>query len=479
MTARAQSAEECLATAQKADAIQLWYVNGVPHTDANGNRLMNYTPGKSFFPIGLFAPPNLPEGDEDWRELKGLKVNTMWMNCAPAGLEAADRYGLQVIYNGWRTASDREFLPQIANHKRLLGVCWKDEPIGSLNVPGQMEKWLREFVEFKKVGNKILPGTVLLNTATAWITPPATEWAAKWGMAGDVVCCATFPITCANTQTIAQVPNAIPQATAFHVLISAQKKPVWVVIGTFEERRRGAAEEDPVPFRFCTPAQLRSQVYTAIIHGATGVHYFAWDGLVSRCLGVLGMSPNPRTVEKGNHELTMSPMQQASSVALWKAASAINGEIQDLVPAILSPTVDPKDIHYRVDAKGPYACKEGPYVGIPYGKNTVANPVRTLLKTVPNSDELLLLTANMENSQYVVDIKFDRPIQNMDVMFHSLSLGPTFGSNPVYTKDSTGVTLRYDPFDVHVIKIKLRSLTRQPSRGHQEWGISPHASASD
>jgi hypothetical protein len=61
-SALAQSAKECFEAAQKTDAVQLWYVNGVPYTDANGNRMMKYTPGKSFFPIGLWGTPGHAEG---------------------------------------------------------------------------------------------------------------------------------------------------------------------------------------------------------------------------------------------------------------------------------------------------------------------------------------------------------------------------------------------------------------------------------
>ena len=82
--------------------------------------------------------------------------------------------------------------------------------------------------------------------------------------------------------------KALPPV-ALAVQENREKKPVWLIVGAFEQPGAGA-----FTFRCPTPAQLRACVYTGVIHGATGIVYFTWDTYVCRDGNVIGMSPDPK-----------------------------------------------------------------------------------------------------------------------------------------------------------------------------------------
>jgi hypothetical protein len=435
--------EDIFARSQAATAVQLWYVNGVPHTDANGNPMMTYDPKRSFFPIGLWGCPMHEEGtDYDWKNLRGLGVNTVWSwSYGLDTLNTADRFGFQIIFGG---PIAQDTLKAIAGHPRLLGNDWKDEPIGQLLVPGRMEEWFGQFQEYKKLVHETAPPTLVFCNSTAWIQPPATEWSIRWNTAGDVVCHDNYPIkvSCSNTRTLAAAPIGVPQSTSFFALCNNERKPNWVIIGAFDDCRKGPGQPDNLAFRYASCAQLRAQVYLSLIHGATGIHYFIWDSPFSRAGNILGMSPNPKARIPG-YEVRISAAQRGMARGLWETVSLVNAELRELTPALLSPTADPARFHYTVNSKL--------FIGSAVlGESSTPNPVRTLLKTVPGSDELIMLTANADAGVIDSTIRFDRKIESVEVLFDSL------WPEPVLDPEKHKFQLRYDPFDAHVLKIKLK-----------------------
>jgi hypothetical protein len=427
------------------EAVQTWYVDGAPHTDAQGNRRMKYDPEKSFFPIGMWGVPfHDPAASYDWQELVNLGCNTVWPWQTINGnglktLNTADKFNFQIIFQ--RKLPDKD-LREIAGHKRLLGNCWHDEPIGKLQKPGWMEKEFKNFTEYKKKANQLAPSMAVFINDAPWISPPATEWFYRWNTAGDIVCHDNYPtkISSSNTKSSALKPNGIAQTTVLTTIINKSQKPNWVILGAFEQ---GFIKgKDRFPFRFSTPDQLRSQVYTALVHGATGIYYFIWDSFISRDGNVLGISPDPQTKPARFRKNTgrgrpMTPIQKINSKALWDTVKQLNHELKTLTPAILSPTVDPKTLSYNIHSS------------IIAGDKVAENPIRGLLKTTKTPNEYILLNVNMDAVTTDTLFQFDREIDEVKNMFESYPL-------PIeLSVDKRSFCLRYEPFQAHILKLRF------------------------
>jgi len=95
-----------------------------------------------------------------------------------------------------------------------------------------------------------------------------------------------------------------------------------------------------------TPAQYRAMVYSAVVHGATGIIVFAYDSFVTRDDGIIGVRPDPRTTylnqidynHDGEPPLVASPDELEASRHLWDAVVDVNAELKALSPWVLSPT---------------------------------------------------------------------------------------------------------------------------------------------
>ena len=95
---------------------------------------------------------------------------------------------------------------------------------------------------------------------------------------------------------------------------------------------------------------MRAQVYTGIVHGATGIIYFAMDSLFTRAGYVAGVGPrsllNMSYYDKGGEGKGRgpwgvdhaSPMLLDMAAAAWDATSKINTELLALMPAIFATT---------------------------------------------------------------------------------------------------------------------------------------------
>jgi len=432
-------------TLENNQAVQTWYVNGVPHTDKNGSILTKYDPEKSFFPIGMWGIPlHDPAAGYNWQELQDLGCNTVWpyggARIGKTALEQAEKFNFQLIFMG-RNLSDAA-LNTIANHPRLLGHVFYDEPIGQLGKPGVMEKLYADFTAFKERYRKVSPSTVVFINDAPWIMPPATEWFVKWNTSGDVACHDNYPIKkSGGVPGISEAPNGLMQSTVLTTLANKEQKPVWIILGTFE---LGFLEgRDAFPARFPTADQLRSQVYSAIIHGATGIHYFIWDSFISRDGCVFGISPDPQVkpgkyIESSPRSRPASPMQLVNAKMLWEATVAINKELKELIPVILSPTVDPAQMSYAINS-------------FPVERRSVSpQPVHGMLKKIPGEDAYILLNANMDAEIMDTTFTFDRELADVKVLF---------GTYPMPVKisaDGRKFTLRYEAFQAHILKLTFK-----------------------
>jgi hypothetical protein len=419
------------------NAAQSIYTAGVPHTDAQGHLLMKYDPQKSFFPIAMWgAPLSTVYGvNYDWSILTAAGFNTVWPWCgfsAADSLAAAKKFGMQVVIMNPQTD---DVLKTFKDNPNVLGNVWMDEPIGGVGSV-DMDKRYNDFVTYREHARTVDPDLNVFINDAPWITPPALSWWIKFNTAGDVECHDNYPIInhTKSTESIGADPNGIPQTVALAVAANKEQKPVWLIVGAFDQP---GPYGQAFPFRYPTPEQLRACVYAGIIHGATGIVYFVWDTYVSRDGGCVGMSPNPQVAYAPNprqaglpQPFPATPIEMAKAKALWDTTIEINKEIKQLTPAILSPTV--ADVKYTVNVTG---------------KSPTEDPVRCLLKPDGNGG-YLLLTVNLDDSVLKVDYKFPKALKSAEVLFEN--------RQPETLKPGADtLELTYEPFDTHVIHVQL------------------------
>ncbi|MHB0959328.1 MAG: hypothetical protein ACYC0X_23345 [Pirellulaceae bacterium] len=413
-----------------SQAVQTIYTAGAPHTDKNGRPLVQFTPDQSFLQLGIWGNPI----GEVWGTHYDLKVlteagfNTMWpwAGTAPDDLlEHGRAAGLQVIL---MHAVPDDALAKVKDHPNLLGNVWMDEPTGNL-WGKDMEGPFRAFLEYKAKANRLAPNMRVFINDVPWIDPPATEWWTKWNTAGDVSCHDNYPIKhSAQTRSI----HAIADTVGLAVDVNHQQKPVWLIVGAFEQPGGGS-----FPFRFPTPMQLRACVYAGLIHGATGICYFTWDTYVGRDGNVIGMSPQPKVAYVPNprqegytNPTPATPAQLIGSQALWQMAAQVNREVRELAPSILSPTVAAGTCDYEVGM----------------GLSRTENPIHCLLK--PHSDGgCVLLTVNLEDTVETARFTFSTQFAALEKLFENQPA-------PVLLDDGKVFQDRFEPFEVHVYRLK-------------------------
>lgn len=432
----AQDADQLLKAMQDYNAVQVIYRNGAPHTDKNGNLLTKYDPQRSFFQIGIWGNPygEIYGVNYDLKTLTDAGFNTMWpwrMRTVEDQLSAGQAAGLQVvIMNPIEVAEAAKF----KDHPAWLGNVWMDEPTGGL-WGKDMEGKFKEFLAYKQQINQAAPGRVVFINDCPWVTAPATSWWVKWNTAGDVSCHDNYPILDRGqrSRTIGDEgpKSGIPLTVSLAAAVNREQKPVWLIVGAFSQRSHGA-----FPFRFATPVELRAQVYSGLINGATGIIYFTWDTYVCRDGGVMGMAPDPLTQYLPGgpgqpHPTPVKPMEIAQSAALWRAARYLNREIKELAPALLSPTA-PEATNYSLKSEG---------------KGVTQAPLQCLLKQHPDGG-YVLLTVNNDDAEMKATYEFPGGLKSVQPLFEER---PAFELKP----DQKTFEDMYDPFEVHVYRIML------------------------
>lgn len=430
-----KDADALLKTVQNRQAVQDVYRLGVPHTDKNGNLLQQYDPLRSFFQIAIWGNPfgKAYGVDYDLTTLTEAGFNSMWPWHRPLQqeLEAGQAAGLQVIHMG---ALDTGEAAKFRDHPAWIGNVWMDEPTGHF-WGKDMEGKFKEFLLYTQQINQAAPGRPVFINDVPWVTAPATSWWEKWNNAGDVSCHDNYPILARKrrSRTIGDEGprSGIPLTVGFATAVNEERKPVWLIVGAFSQRTHGA-----FPFRFASPPELRAQVYSGIVNGATGIVYFAWDTFVCRDGGVMGMAPVPRTqylpaVAGQPRPTPVKPMEIAQSGALWQAAGFINRELRELTPALLSPTAA-ESVKFTLESEG-----EGVSVA----------PLQCLLKQHPEGG-YVLITVNNDDAvmkasyDFSVELKFVQPLFEerpaLDLKDGQRSFGDV-----------------HDPFEVHVYRIFL------------------------
>jgi hypothetical protein len=301
-------------------AVQHVYTNvGVPHTDRSGRIRMRYDPAQSFLPLTIYDPQldcNISFGQVndrfDHSRLLGQKCLPIGYNASiysqanftaalpyPAFtlgsyIESFGQHGLQVI----REHPTMNEVAKYANHPNLLGWYLEEEPTGRYWTVGEPEdnqtKMVNAFNAYKAqyaAIKKIDPVHPVFILDCPWFSSDGKgndplPWWTKWNSYGDVSSHDNYPFDYRSTSlsTINGDGGGIPESVALAAKINHERKPVWLCVQAFEASGFG---------KWLMPdsREMRTQVYTGIVHGATGIIYFAMDSLFTRAGYVAGFGP--------------------------------------------------------------------------------------------------------------------------------------------------------------------------------------------
>jgi len=318
----------------------------------------------------------------------------------------------------------------------LLGVQWFDEPN---SIPlNQQQNYYNQFQAYRQQVHGVFPDLpVFVNNAPAFVNgAQESQWWTTWTNSGEVTSQDNYPIL-PTTTSIGKnnSPPGISESISRATYATNQQKPVWAIVGAFEST---APDNSSFPFRFPTPTQLRAQVYTALIHGATGIVYFAWDSYITRGAGLNGISPNPQAAgylpNNPGGDVSATAQQVQQSLQLWNTTTRINGELAELAPAILSPTLASSELSYSVQLSN---------LSAPDNTSLYSNtPIRTLLKK-DQSGNYILLAVNMDSRSMDATFDFSKSFNGFGLMFEDDgALASLHGVHQF--------TFHFTPFDTNV-----------------------------
>lgn len=398
-------------------AIQTIYQDHVPHTDRTGRLMTRFDAGRSFFPLVLY---HALQGEYDGirYELKddaaaGFNACMPYESQDPRAIaDAAAAAKMQMIVH----APTDAIVQALAHHPALLAWYLDEEPMGQFRVPG-MDKRFEAFLKRRDQIHSLDSQHPVFPLDVPLIIGNAQPWWIKWNTAGDVSAHDNYPINPRHRSL--SFEYGIPETVSLAARSVKEAKPVWVCLPAFEVA--GPAW----PFNMPTTRQLRCMVYTAIVHGATGVMYFALDSHATRIGSVVGMSPAPRA--SYGEGIVATEDQMRMSRDLWQAAAMINKQIDSLRPALLSPT---ESISYQVDLDD----------GWP---SITPEPIRTLVKHDPAGGSIMLLV-NMDDAPIHVRVRCKGFI--VEQQFEAAAAGQ-------FQPGADGFELTCTPYDARVIRL--------------------------
>ncbi|WP_119418748.1 hypothetical protein [Desertibaculum subflavum] len=356
-------------------APQTMYRAGVPHIDAAGGIRTGFDPARSLFVIGIAhaLQGRFHGADHDLALFQGAGFNTVvpfQLLDRDMAVRRARELGLKLTLpeatadHAARFKGDSTILAFEVDHEPSVAV--PDESAGER---------LKRFLASKAAIQEIDPQRLVMTVNSPSITPPRTELWRLWSRASDLHAHWKYPFMRPPVTSLAG-ERGLPETFALALEETRAAKPIWYYAQAFAS---------PVNRWFLpSAAQARGMLYAAIVHGATGVIWFAFDSPVTRNGRVIGVAPD--TSEAAGAALPYGPYppiaasaaEAAASRALWQSIRVLNREIAALAPALLGPTAD---IPYRV------------YLA---GAAVSATPIRSLLKVMPNGD-LLLIAVNIDN----------------------------------------------------------------------------------
>jgi hypothetical protein len=403
-------------------SVQKFYREGVPHTDRFGRHRLDYDKKASFFPLALY---HALAGNQHGRQFELKEIAAAGFNSvhpwegqsALQFAEQAGAAGLQIILHD---PKDKE-LPALTKNLSLLAWYLDEEP-SFLYPSSEIEKRLNRHERRRKMirlHDLERPIIVIDGPATS---KNLDQWR-RWNVIGDVSSHFNYPVTVEKFRDYGAVERVAETTTMARRLVDG-KKPLWMVLQAFGGERRG--------WRMPEPETLRAMAYAAIVHGATGLIYFAFDSFVTRDDGVLGIAPAASRDygvtrdynTDGNPPLTVSDADVARSKRLFAKTSELNQELGRLRAAILSAT---SEIEYSVSQQGEYDRGDA---------------VRTLLKPYGNAH--LLIAINVDIRQSAVRLRFKRPVASVEALF---------ATSPPVAVSGDEISDRFMPEEVKIYRI--------------------------
>jgi len=445
-----------------AGAPQLMYQSGVPHTDKHG--ALRYTPdANSFFPRcvyetdhAMFVPPPVPPEPGHVVNLKDRGFNcfkpyTGYGVSILASLQDAEAYQMQAV---WQMVI---FSPSLcpdcgtADHQIASNMVDVRAAQGALDSTGNpaLSHLLAWDIDDEPTGHCFTdsapPETACparrdnianFSSQIRGVDPnhpiylidinPASIAAGNWLQLGWLQNFLGLPATnIASIDTYPWVDENVTslQSTAddyvFAYTVSGKTRPIWALPQLFAQRSETYGRAMP------TPEQMRAQVFTALVHGATGIFYFAVDSPEGRTAQYIGIGPDiPTAYDATSSGAVATPEDKEASAALWNATLAMNQELQSLQNAILSST---STLDYQVGYSGTSVA----------GTDT---PLRSMLKKDANGVYTLLLV-NIVNLPQQLKISLPgRPIElfAIDAQGARYPIGP-YGSTFTDSIEGFGV----------------------------------------
>lgn len=369
------------------NARQVIYQQGAPHIGRDGSRRMTYDADESMFVLALYhALDHLDKAQTTLTPLE--RIREAGFNCTHSNrgltqhyLDRLHEHGLRFIKSEARPEEAERF----ADHPAMLAWEIFDEPDHDGEFAAYPERF-RLFEQFRDGIRKHDPLRPIFVNNVAWITPPNLAWWTRWQMVGNVSCHDNYPVTDRNPdlQSWSGV-YGIPESVSLAVATTDQRKPVWFIVQSFGK----FPDAGGAHWLWPTPKQLRSMVYAAIVHGATGISCFSYDADVTRADGnYFGISPDPLDTYNADREGAIANEDHRQKIRdLWQTAAKINHQLHRLKPWLLSPT---SDLYYKVHVRGQSHTKD---------------PVRTLLKAY--DDVFVMLVVNVDRA--AIDLQIELP----------------------------------------------------------------------
>ena len=433
--------------------VQTIYRSGVPHTDRQGRVMMEYDPQRSFLPIGIYSG----RVDSDYDSLKAAGYNCIQ---APhvsdeEAVKLVAEHDLQLIWQGH--GGDEFWEKRVAlpgfDRDRLLANYSIDEPYVFTGGSGKTRSdpldeiqkgWQSAYRTNEQAAKRLLPDLPVFVNMSPVPDAPQYGWG-KWIHRSDIASLDNYPFKHKGVRfsEFSSPQTGVPRTVWAAANVDSQTKPVWYIVPAFEQPIATA----DLYFRFPTPNELRAAVYGGIIHGATGIIYFAWDGWQARGGQVIGMEKDPvgdpeHPDEKPDNASIANSTQLIQSRALWQTAAQINHELRELTPVILAPTVG-DEVEYSAT--------------VTTGTTQTPPDIRSLLKPHPDGG-YVLLSVNIDEGVLNVDWTFP-DLSSVELLYENrqddlAGTGTGVAAQADETLRKRTFTAHYQPYDVHVFRIR-------------------------
>ncbi|MBP7064715.1 hypothetical protein [Ferrovibrio sp.] len=373
-----------------AKAQQVMFRDGVPHTDRLGRLRREYDPAASFFPIGIYhALHGEAYGQQhDLSSFKTAGYNTvhLWpVQDIDAALDAAEKLGLQVILQDPDEALAQRRKDSPAVLVWMLGDELSQYAVGDKLVP-RLAEYEAKTARFKSFD----PHRANLLVDGPGMRPEQYAIWPLWLHKADIQAQFNYPFI-RRYDPVLDIER-VGRIVARAVRLSGGTKPIWYISQAFTFPAVG--------WYLPSIEQLRATVFTALVHGASGIIHFSYDSHGTRDGGVIGISPAPQHDyhavpdydADGKPSVAASAAERAASQALWHQVAGLNRELAALAPSLLRPTAA---LNCKVTAEGPHRR---------------ALPLRLLAKQTERPDEVLLIVVNIEAVPLQARYECDAPI---------------------------------------------------------------------